>query len=395
MRLNQNLLPLRDYHKAKSLLWDPQELTFSQDRQDWIQMTDQERSLIRRTLGLFMNGEAAVTHDLAPLLIALKREGGHMEEEMFLTAQLFEEAKHVEFFDRVIVDVLSESTDVTVLAGAAYQQLFDTLNQSLDALLIDHSPAAQARAVATYHMIVEGVLAETSYYAIFQALRNRQLMGGFTRGLELVQRDEARHIAFGIHLLTRLIRADNTLWPVIEEQLNLLLPLAQGVFVEVLSDFAPDIPFDLDVNELVQYAGKQYYARVSTLERVKEESLRRPLAMVIEDEEDIRQLFYDVLSRGGFDVLTAPNVDEAIKILETSTPEIMFVDVNMPGRLGTEVLAYVKGIPRFSATKTVVVTANTQVENRVDDLGADLFLLKPVPIGEMLRMARRLTGVSK
>jgi CheY-like chemotaxis protein len=60
--------------------------------------------------------------------------------------------------------------------------------------------------------------------------------------------------------------------------------------------------------------------------------------------------------------------------------------------LGTDVLGHIKSMPRLAHTKTVVVTANTQAESHVDALGADLFLLKPVSIVEMLTLANRLLG---
>jgi ribonucleoside-diphosphate reductase beta chain len=272
MLLNQTLLPLRDYHKAKRLLWDPQELDFTIDQQHWAAMTDREQSLIKRGLALFLGGEAAVTHDLAPLLIALKREGGLLEEEMFLTTQLFEEAKHVEFFDAALRAILGPTAELEMLAGPAYSTLFSELSAALDVLLADGSHEAQVRAVASYHMIIEGVLAETGYHGIFTALRTKGLMPGITRGLELVQRDEARHIAFGLHLLSRIVAQEPHLWAVMEDQLNKLLPLAQGVFLEVLGDFLPEIPFGLDLNELVGYASQQYMARLNVLERAKQKS---------------------------------------------------------------------------------------------------------------------------
>jgi ribonucleoside-diphosphate reductase beta chain len=269
MRLDHTLLPLRDYHKAKRLMWDPQDLDFSQDQRDWAAMSEREQDLIRRAIALFIGGEAAVTDDLAPLLIALKREGGHLEEEMFLTTQLFEEAKHVEFFDAVIGKVLGETPEPSQIAGDNYRQLFAELSAALDALLSDHSRQAQARAVASYHMTIEGVLAETGYYGIFKALRTKGLMPGLTQGLEYVQRDEARHIAFGLHLLSRLTAEAPEVRAVVDAQLNKLLPLAQGVFMELLSAYLPNIPFDLDLNDIVGYAGRQYMARLSVLERAR------------------------------------------------------------------------------------------------------------------------------
>lgn len=269
MHLDQKALPLRDYHKAKRLLWNPQDLDFTQDRADWAAMSEREHELIRTALGLFLGGEQAVTHDLTPLMLALRREGGHLEEEMYLTTQLFEEAKHVELFAAVLDALGLGEMALGTLAGPSYSALFAELTQALDALLSTPSHVAQVEAVATYHIVVEGVLAETGYYGIFKALRTRGLMPGLTRGLELIQRDEARHIAFGLHLLSRLLIAEPTLWKVIDARLNRLLPLAQGVFMELLSGFMPDIPFGVDLGDLLTYASKQYMARLNVLERAR------------------------------------------------------------------------------------------------------------------------------
>ena len=120
-----------------------------------------------------------------------------------------------------------------------------------------------------------------------------------------------------------------------------------------------------------------------------------PLALVVDDDESIRTLFREVLQRNGFAVLTASNVNEAFVVLAAHTPDIAFIDVNMPERPGTHVLAYIKAIPRLDKTKTIMVTANTGAQGLVDELGADLYLLKPVSIQEMLTLARRLTGNGK
>ncbi|KAB2903492.1 MAG: R2-like ligand-binding oxidase [Anaerolineae bacterium] len=270
MRLNQDLLPLKDYHKAKKLMWDPMDIDLTQDKADWQALTGREKDLVIHALGLFLGGEAFVTHDLAPLLVALRHNGGSIEEEMFITTQLFEESKHVEFFDRVLNEVLQLEPDLEQLAGANYRRLFETeLSTALGRLLTDHSKEAQVEAVCTYHMIIEGVLAETGYYGIFTALKKRNLMPGLIRGLELVQRDEARHVAFGIHLLSRLVKENPAFWGVMEARINTLLILAQGVFIELLESFLPDIPFDLKIEDFVEYAGKQYMARMSVLERAK------------------------------------------------------------------------------------------------------------------------------
>jgi len=118
------------------------------------------------------------------------------------------------------------------------------------------------------------------------------------------------------------------------------------------------------------------------------------LALVVEDDENIRVLYREALERGGFTLMVAPNVKEAIKILDAHTPDIAFIDMNMPEHPGTEVLAYIKATPRLAGIKTVVVTANTRADERAAEYNVDLFLVKPVPIAEMIKLAHRLTGTS-
>ncbi len=116
------------------------------------------------------------------------------------------------------------------------------------------------------------------------------------------------------------------------------------------------------------------------------------LALVVEDDEDVRGLFSAALEEVGFVVLTSASVRQALKILESNTPDIAFIDLNLPERSGTEVLQYIKQTPRLSDTKAVIVTANNLADSRVNEMGADLFLVKPVMISEMVQLAKRLTG---
>jgi two-component system KDP operon response regulator KdpE len=116
--------------------------------------------------------------------------------------------------------------------------------------------------------------------------------------------------------------------------------------------------------------------------------------MVIEDDQGLRLLFGKALEHANFKVLLAANVRDALELLADHTPDIAFIDVNMPGSLGTNVLSHLKSTPRLAKTRTVVVTANTQAASLAEDLGADLFLLKPVSIVELMTLANRLVGAN-
>lgn len=271
MRLNHNLLPMIDYHKAKELMWDPRHIEYDQDRSDWTLMSGEERDLILRVGSLFLAGEEAVTHDLAPLLVAIRREGGHTEDEFFLTTQIFEEAKHMEFFDRWLDEIVGGAFDLTPYLGESYAPIFyQALPEALNRLLINYSAIAQVEASVVYHMIIEGVLAETGYYGFYQALKARHLLPGLVQGLAYVQRDEARHIAFGVYFLQRHVRAKPELWDVIEARMNELLPLALNVVGDVFIPYGEAIPFNLDLSDMMQYASEQFGKRIHAVERAKQ-----------------------------------------------------------------------------------------------------------------------------
>ena len=103
--LDRNLPPMRLYEKAKRLgIWNPSDIDFSQDKADWASLKDDEKDLILRLLAMFVAGEEAVTLDLLPLIQVIAKEG-RIEEEMFLTSFLFEEAKHTDFFRRFLDEV--------------------------------------------------------------------------------------------------------------------------------------------------------------------------------------------------------------------------------------------------------------------------------------------------
>jgi len=264
--LDAESLPMRLYEKAKRLgVWDPCAIDFSRDRDDWAQLTGDQRDAILQTTSLFVAGEEAVTVDLLPLVLTIAREG-RLEEELYLTTFLWEEGKHTQLFRRWLDEIAGSPPDLVRYHGESYRLLFeDELPRSMNALLDDPSPAAQVRASVTYNLIVEGVLAETGYHSYFEALEARSLLPGLREGLRLVKQDESRHIAYGVHLLSRLLAAEPELWEVVETRMGELLPLALGVVEEGFSRFGDVSPFGLRKDGVATFAATQFALR---LERI-------------------------------------------------------------------------------------------------------------------------------
>jgi ribonucleoside-diphosphate reductase beta chain len=285
--LRWDSVPMRLWQKAKRLgTWDPAAIELGDDVAGWKGFSESERQYILRTLTLFQAGEEAVTLELLPLMETIAEEG-RIEEEMYLTSFLWEEAKHVEFFRRWLDQVAEAFGDLSGYVTPSYATLFhDELPAAMRALREDRSPRAQIRAATTYNMIIEGVLAETGYHGFRQSLKSARLLPGLLEGISLVARDESRHIRYGLYLLDRLIAAADDGWEVMDERMNELLGPAMGVVSEFWEHFDPDDgPFGQRMETYLDYASLQFDKRMKVLERDRGKSLAAIEASTLDDME--------------------------------------------------------------------------------------------------------------
>lgn len=279
---------MRLFEKAKRLgVWNPSDLILKQDIEDWKTLQDEEKDLILRLTSLFQAGEEAVTLDLLPLIMTIAREG-RLEEEMYLTTFLFEEAKHTDFFRRFLDEVAGVSTDLTHYLSPNYAIIIDeALPTALQRLETDSSPMAQVQASVTYNMIVEGILAETGYHAYFTVLESRNLLPGTRQGIAYLKKDESRHIAYGVFLLSRLLAEHPDLWETIETTMNTLLMPAIGVIQDAFSAYNT-VPFGLEESVFTSYAMMQYQKRYDRLLKARGASLEDVyrVTQTVIDEDD-------------------------------------------------------------------------------------------------------------
>ena len=281
---------MRLFQKAKKFgTWDPQALDFSKDGADWAGFDDIEHDFLLRTLALFQAGEEGVTSDLLPLIMAVADEG-RLEEEIYLTSFLWEEAKHVEFFRRWLDDIAMAHEDLAHFMTPSYRQLFLVeLPASLNALKTDRSVEAQIRASVTYNMIIEGVLAETGYWGFRQSLEANDKLPGLLDGVRRIARDESRHIRYGVFLLNRLINQSADGWEVMNERMNELLGPALGVVSEFWEFYDDEHgPFGQRLQPYLDFASTQFDKRMKVLERDRgksiDEIVRAAVADLSEDE---------------------------------------------------------------------------------------------------------------
>jgi len=272
--LEYDAVPMRLWRKAKSLgTWDPAEIDFSADATDWHQLAEDERDLLLRLTAQFQGGEESVTLDLLPLLMHVGRQG-RIEEEMFLTSYLWEEAKHVEGFDRFLRTVVGATGDLEHYFTPSYKQLFfEELPRSMNALTTDDSPETAARAAVTYQMIVEGTLAETGYHAYYTVLETEDILPGMQTFIRNVQRDESRHVGYGVYLLSRLVAEHgDAVWDVIDERMGSLIMLAVSHIQETLGAYDP-VPFGITTEDFVEYGMGQFQKRFARIEKARSQTL--------------------------------------------------------------------------------------------------------------------------
>lgn len=271
--LRWDSIPMRLFQKAKKLgTWNPQDIDLSADRAAWEGMDELGRDIVVRNLSLFQAGEEGVTLDLLPLIMNVAKRGW-IEDEIFLTSFLWEEAKHVEFFRRWLDEVAGGPLDLERYITPSYRTLFyEELPAALGALQHDESSAALVRASVTYNMIIEGVLAETGYYGFRRSMQEESPAGELTGLLEavsLIARDESRHIRYGVYLIDRLVAEEPELWDVMQARMRELLPYAMGVVTEFYDAYEEGAleQYGTPMEEIAAYSATQFDKRMKVLER--------------------------------------------------------------------------------------------------------------------------------
>ncbi len=264
--LNWDSLPLKLFAGGNAKFWDPADIDFSRDREDWETLSEAERDVATRLCAQFIAGEEGVTEDIQPFMTAMRAEG-RLGDEMYLTQFAFEEAKHTQVF-RLWLDAVGITDDLQGYFDEfpAYRQIFyQELPESLHALSTDASPAVQVRASVTYNHVIEGMMALTGYYAWHKICVERGILPGMQELIRRIGDDERRHMAWGTFTCRRHIAADDANWAVFEARMNELIPLALRNTEEFFAPYGEDIPFGLRLDEFLQYASDKGMRRFGTI----------------------------------------------------------------------------------------------------------------------------------
>jgi DNA-binding response OmpR family regulator len=101
--------------------------------------------------------------------------------------------------------------------------------------------------------------------------------------------------------------------------------------------------------------------------------------LLVDDEDDLRRVMRDLLEREGFTVQEARDGVQALDEVDRHAPDIIVLDLNLPGLDGYGVLSHLRSRPATRDIPVIVLTAKGDEENEVKvfELGADDFLSKP------------------
>lgn len=115
--------------------------------------------------------------------------------------------------------------------------------------------------------------------------------------------------------------------------------------------------------------------------------------LVADDDRNVLFLISELLARSDYDVSQAVNGDQALHMARGLLPDIMVLDVMMPGRDGIEVCREIKSVPTTAGIKVIFVTAKAQGRDREAGLaaGADDYITKPFKLNELLEKIRKLS----
>ncbi len=215
----------RKYEKAINSVWNPRELEYAQDVEDWTGLAvEQQGSLLGITVRFFA-GEQRVTDELLPMLSAAHALGRY-DWTMFLSTFLMEEAKHSEFLalwhERVagllepgeVAPYFLERTKTVDPTGRF--EVKEVLHEGLprygrelmEAVRSGDLASVEAsfvRFAALYNAFAEGVLTMPSYEILIDAIELWHVFPALREGFRRILADEGRHITFGTAAIRLLV----------------------------------------------------------------------------------------------------------------------------------------------------------------------------------------------
>lgn len=114
--------------------------------------------------------------------------------------------------------------------------------------------------------------------------------------------------------------------------------------------------------------------------------------LIVDDEPNIVASLEFLMTREGFDVVVASNGDEAIKAMDAGMPDLVLLDIMMPGKDGYEVCQQIRATPQWRTVKIIMLSAKSRDAEIAKGiaLGADAYITKPFSSKDLVEQVKRL-----
>ena len=119
-----------------------------------------------------------------------------------------------------------------------------------------------------------------------------------------------------------------------------------------------------------------------------------PSALIIEDDPDLVHIFAEALEQSGFQTTTVSDGSLAVELLSNTVPDIVLLDLHLPGVSGSKILRAIRADGRLCETRVIIATAD---DRTAEDLRneADLILLKPISFKQLRKLSARFRKIKQ
>lgn len=216
------------YYRWELGQWSSGEIDFTEDRAQWERLGVEPRAAVLAAVSSFYAGKEEVINALVAFGDAAPTE----EQQVFLTTQLVDEARHIVLMERFYADVCSGPP--VHEPAEPVRVLFNRVRDiAARVRRVPDDRAALVEGIALYHLMIEGVLHLTAQRAVLDHLVDEALLPGLRDGLTAVVRDEVRHASFGVRFLGETVAHDDRFRDVIRATVEDVLPTVLSAVDEI------------------------------------------------------------------------------------------------------------------------------------------------------------------
>lgn len=131
---------------------------------------------------------------------------------------------------------------------------------------------------------------------------------------------------------------------------------------------------------------------VKLKDAINSDSSRKKI-LIVDDDDNILELIKSVLEQEGYDVIKAHNGEECLELLKTIKPDLILLDMMMPGMDGKEVCKRIRNDPKTGFLKVAFVSVMKKEnigEKFIDAMNISDCIAKPFTIEDLLRRVKRM-----